>query len=215
MNIRRLIKVNLINIGLLALIVGFRIAAGLLFDDHDGTSNYLMVNAITILFGLGWAGFAIYSNITVIKEDKIDRKKSLQELKSRINSAGNKKFFKAERNHLITMLDSLDLRKKYFEAMDKDSKLRELFFLTENQMMRNVTNAAEYMETFDYISGRDTGYLNTVCNDSQVLLDKFNKLVELSVTYDDEAKEYDTREIDDMIDALETMKKTGRATLGS
>ncbi len=215
MNIRRLIKVNLINVGLLLLIIGFRVVAGMLFNDHDGESDYMMVNIITMLFGLGWAGFSIFSNVTVIKEEKLERKKSLQDLRNRVAHAGNKKYFKNERNILQSSLDSLDSRKKYFEAMDKDSKLRELFILTENQMMRNATNAAEYMETFDYISGRDTGYLNGVCAESQHLLDRFNKLVELSVTYDDEARGYDTREIDDMIEALETMKKTGKATLGS
>ena len=92
--------------------------------------------------------------------------------------------------HLINMLDSIESRKKYFDEMDKYSRLRELFELTENQMIRNVTNACEYMETFDYISGKDTGYVTQVCTDSQHLLDRFNKLVELSVTFDDEARDY-------------------------
>ena len=133
----------------------------------------------------------------------------------RIAKAGNRKFFREERALFQTMLDSLESRKKYFEAMDEYSRMRELYEMTQNQMMRNVSNAAEYMETFDYISGKDTGYIRGVCNESQILLDKFNKLVELSVTYDDGVKDYDTREIDDMIEALETMKKTGKATLGS
>ena len=54
-----------------------------------------------------------------------------------------------------------------------------------------------------------------MCDSSQELLNKFNKLVELSVTFDDTTLDYDTREIDDMIEALEEMKKTGKATLGS
>ena len=82
-------------------------------------------------------------------------------------------------------------------------------------MVRNITNATEYIETFDYFSGKDSGYVKSMCDDSQHLLDKFNKLVELSVTYDDTATDFDTREIDDMINALETMRETGKARLGS
>ena len=215
MDLRKLIKVNLINVGILALIVVFRLVAGLLFDDHDGANDYLLINLITILFGLGWAGFTIFSNVSVIKEDKIEQKRSLQDLRVRIAKAGNRKFFREERALFQTMLDSLESRKKYFEAMDEYSRIRELYEMTQNQMMRNVSNAADYMDSFDYISGKDTGYIRGVCNESQLLLDKFNKLVELSVTYDDGVTDYDTREIDDMIEALETMKKTGKATLGS
>ena len=129
--------------------------------------------------------------------------------------AGNKKFYKNERRLLLNMIESIESRKSYFELHDKDSKLRELFDLTENQMVRNITNATEYIETFDYYTGKDSGYVKGLCDDSQHLLDKFNKLVELSVTYDDTATDYDTREIDDMINALEKMRETGKARLGS
>ena len=71
------------------------------------------------------------------------------------------------------------------------------------------------IETFDYVAGVDSGYINQMCDSSQELLNKFNKLVELSVTFDDTTLDNDTREIDDMIEALEEMKKTGKATLGS
>ena len=222
MDIKKLLKNNLINIGLLALIIGFRLAAGLLFDDHDISSDpakygtiLLAINMLTVLFGLAWGGFTIYSNWVVVKEEKLERKRNLLELRARVQKAGRKKDFRTERMHLINMLDSIESRKKYFDEMDKYSRLRELFELTENQMIRNVTNACEYMETFDYISGKDTGYVTQVCTDSQHLLDRFNKLVELSVTFDDEARDYDTREIDDMIEALERMKKTGKGALGS
>ena len=116
---------------------------------------------------------------------------------------------------MLNMLDSLENRRKYFMALERDSKLRELFLMTRSQMIRNVTNVSEYIETFDYISGVDSGYIKEIGEQSQDLLNRFNKLVELSVTYDDTTLDYDTREIDDMIEALEEMKKTGKATLES
>ena len=213
---RGFIKINLINLIILGAIVLFRVLAGMLFNDHDEDSSmYMAVNITTIVMGLFWAIYAIYSNTTILKEDKIERKRSIEELKTRLMKAGNKKFYKNERRLLLNMIESIESRKSYFELHDKDSKLRELFDLTENQMVRNITNATEYIETFDYFSGKDSGYVKSMCDDSQHLLDKFNKLVELSVTYDDTATDFDTREIDDMINALETMRETGKARLGS
>jgi hypothetical protein len=46
------------------------------------------------------------------------------------------------------------------------------------------------------------------------MLDKFNKMVELSVSLDDDVMSYDTREIDDMIEALEELKRSGKNQLG-
>lgn len=216
MDIRKFLKINLINLIILGAIVLFRVLAGMLFNDHDEDSGmYMAVNITTIVMGLVWAIYAIYSNITILKEDKIERKRSIEELKTRLMKAGNKKFYKNERRLLLNMIESIESRRSYFELHDKDSKLRELFDLTENQMVRNITNATEYIETFDYFSGKDSGYVKSMCDDSQHLLDKFNKLVELSVTYDDTATDFDTREIDDMINALETMRETGKARLGS
>jgi hypothetical protein len=215
-DIRKFLKINLINLIILGAIVLFRVLAGMLFNDHDEDSGmYMAVNITTIVMGLVWAIYAIYSNITILKEDKIERKRSIEELKTRLMKAGNKKFYKNERRLLLNMIESIESRRSYFELHDKDSKLRELFDLTENQMVRNITNATEYIETFDYFSGKDSGYVKSMCDDSQHLLDKFNKLVELSVTYDDTATDFDTREIDDMINALETMRETGKARLGS
>ena len=214
--IKSFLKINIINLVILGAVVLFRILAGMLFDDHDEGSNmYMVVNITTVILGMIWAAYAIYSNATILKEDKIEHKRNITELKTRLMRAGNRKFYVAERKHLLNMIESIESRQAYFEQKDSYSKLRELFELTENQMVRNITNATEYIETFDYISGRDSGYVKSMCDDSQHLLDKFNKLVELSVTYDDTATDYDTREIDDMINALENMRKTGKARLGS
>ncbi|MBR3041557.1 MAG: hypothetical protein IKH94_02660 [Eubacterium sp.] len=217
MNIRKLLKVNLINIIILALIVAFKIFSGMLFDAHDSNNSglYTFSLVLSFIFLLLWGAYTIYSNVSVVKEDKLEKKKNAVEVRNRLMKAGNRKFFVNERKTMVTLLDSLAAREKYFEAMDSSSKLPELFELTTNQMIRNATNVAEYMETFDYISGRDSGYVGTICNDSQHLVDKFNKLVELTVTYDDTSRDYDTREIDDMIEALETMRKTGKGALGS
>ena len=162
--------------------------------------------------GLAWAAYAIYSNVITVKESDVT---DIANVKNRLIHAGNKRFFVKERTHMLNMLDSLENRRKYFMALERDSKLRELFLMTRSQMIRNVTNVSEYIETFDYISGVDSGYVKEIGEQSQDLLNRFNKLVELSVTYDDTTLDYDTREIDDMIEALEEMKKTGKATLES
>lgn len=211
---KELIKVNIINIVILALVVLFKVATGLLFNDHDGGSAmYTLTNIITVGLLLGWAGYTIYSNMSVLKEDETDEKKKFSRLRNRISKAGNLKFFVNERNHFIKMWDSIQSRENYFLSDERDERVRELYILTRNQMYRYITDAADYLESYDYYSGKDSGYLKGVCEESQILLDKFNKMVELSVSVDDEVFAYDTREIDDMIEALEMMKKSGKNKL--
>ncbi len=211
---KELIKVNIINIVILALVVLFKVATGLLFNDHDGGSAmYTLTNIITVGLLLGWAGYTIYSNMSVLKEDETDEKKKFSRLRNRISKAGNLKFFVNERNHFIKMWDSIQSRENYFLSDERDERVRELYILTRNQMYRYITDAADYLESYDYYSGKDSGYLKGVCEESQILLDKFNKMVELSVSVDDEVFSYDTREIDDMIEALEMMKKSGKNKL--
>ena len=212
---KELIKVNIINIVILALVVLFKVATGLLFNDHntEDSSMYLLTNIITVGLLLGWAGYTIYSNMSVLKENETDEKKKFSRLRNRISKAGNLKFFVNERNHFIKMWDSIQSRENYFLSDERDERVRELYILTRNQMYRYVTDAADYLESYDYYSGKDSGYLKGVCEESQILLDKFNKMVELSVSVDDEVFAYDTREIDDMIEALEMMKKSGKNKL--
>lgn len=212
MDLKKLLKVNIINIVILALIVLFYMVSTSIFGDSASMGMFNTVRIITVVMGLAWAAYAIYSNVITVKESDVT---DIANIKNRLIHAGNKRFFVKERTHMLNMLDSLENRKKYFMALERDSKLRELFLMTRSQMIRNVTNVSEYIETFDYISGVDSGYIKEIGEQSQDLLNRFNKLVELSVTYDDTTLDYDTREIDDMIEALEEMKKTGKATLES
>ena len=52
-----------------------------------------------------------------------------------------------------------------------------------------------------------------MCYDSEQLVDKFNRLMELSVSYDDTSLGMDTRELDDMISSLEYMRDIGKGRL--
>ena len=212
MDLKKLLKVNIINIVILALIVLFYMVSTSIFGDSKSMGMFNTVRIITVVMGLAWAAYAIYSNVITVKESDVT---DIANVKNRLIHAGNKRFFVKERTHMLNMLDSLENRRKYFMALERDSKLRELFLMTRSQMIRNVTNVSEYIETFDYISGVDSGYVKEIGEQSQDLLNRFNKLVELPVTYDDTTLDYDTREIDDMIEALEEMKKTGKATLES
>ena len=221
---KKLIKANIINIVILALVALFKIATGILFDEGAinqaygeqkkllSTCNTISIVIFVVLL-LAWAGYTVYSNWSIIKEDESDEKKKFSKLRNRISNAGNLKFFVEERKHLVNMWDGIQSREKYFLSEERDERVRALYNLTRNQMYRYVTDAADYLDSYDYYSGVDSGYLRGVCEDSQRLLDKFNKMVELSVSVDDEVLSYDTREIDDMIEALEMMKNSGKNKL--
>ena len=215
MDIRKLLKVNTINIIILALVFLFKFVTGFMFDDHSGdnASIVMMTNVITAILLVGWAGYTIYSNMTVIKEYNDRDKALLAGARSRLLKAGNQRCFTKERQHLVKMWDSMMTREKYFLSKDRDDRVKDLYLMTRNQMMRYVTDASEYMESFDYISGKDSGYLKGLCNEAEVMLNKFNTIVELSVSVDDEVLSYDTREMDDMIEALEELKESGKNKL--
>jgi hypothetical protein len=174
----------------------------------------MLSNVLTVVLLLGWAGYTVYSNMSVVKEEQDEEKKRLAGMRTRVLRAGNQKFFVKERAHLVNMWDSMMSREKYFLSDDRDERVRELYLLTRNQMMRYITDSCEYLESFDYISGKDSGYLREMCAESQTMLDKFNRMVELSVSVDDEVMAYDTREMDDMIEALEELKRSGKNKLG-
>ncbi|MCR5227024.1 MAG: hypothetical protein K6E27_07420 [Eubacterium sp.] len=173
-----------------------------------------MSNVITVVLLLGWAGYTVYSNLSVIKESQDDEKRMIASVRPRLLRAGNQKFYVKERTHLVNMWDSMMSREKYFLSDERDERIRSLYVMTRNQMMRYATDACEYLESFDYISGKDSGYLRGLCEESEVMLNKFNTLVELSVSVDDEVLSYDTREMDDMLEALEELKKSGKNKLG-
>ena len=211
--LRNLIKVNIIN----AIILGLVVLSYFIFD-LVADKNSSLPTIITIIFGLVWAAYTIYSNYSILSAERkqfddygeVTYKKDIIR---KLNNAGRSVFMQ-ERQHLTRMYDSLISREDYILKRDRNSRLRELYELTEKQMLRNIINATEYMSTFDYISGSDSGYLQKVCGENQQLLNKFNELIELSVTYDDSFKDFDTRELDDMIESLKQMRDSGKGTLG-
>ena len=167
MDLKKLLKVNIINIVILALIVLFYMVSTSIFGDSKSMGMFNTVRIITVVMGLAWAAYAIYSNVITVKESDVT---DIANVKNRLIHAGNKRFFVKERTHMLNMLDSLENRRKYFMALERDSKLRELFLMTRSQMIRNVTNVSEYIETFDYISGVDSGYVKEIGEQSQDLL---------------------------------------------
>lgn len=214
MDIKNLLKVNLINIVLLGLVALLYVVFNNIFEFSTGVTL-----GVTGVFALIWAFYAIYSNYTLLVSDKdyddeINSKNHVKNLVGKLKTAGNPKVFKSEREALCRIYESVVSRKSYLAQKGKDERLYELYTLTENQIVRNMENALEYISTFDYISGRDTGYLRRIVNDSQQLLDKFNMLMELSVSFDDTSRDYDTRELDDMIESLQKMRDIGKGRLG-
>ena len=215
MDIKGFIKINLINLILLGLV-------GLVYYIFNNVFEFAsgITIGFTVILGMLWAAFTIYSNYSYLvaddgyRDDDIDRKNYQKAALKRLMSAGKKGYFVKERETLERVYESVVSRKAYIEKKDRDSRLYELYMLTENQILRNIVDVTEYIETYDYLSGHDTSYINKVCYDSEMLLNKFNKLVELSVTYDDTTLAYDTKEIDDMINSLELMRQTGKGRLG-
>ena len=191
--------------------------------EHVPTEIVITVFAISIT--IAWAGYKIYSKLSKRKKrKKEDRERSTP--RGRVLKSGNKRLFIKERIRLVNAWDSMVNREEYFLSKDRDDKVKEIYLQARNQMERYLLDAGQYLESFDYISGKessyyyysdfyfkDSSYLENLCTEAETMLDKFNKMVELSVSIDDDVMSYDTREIDDMIEVLEELKNAGKNKL--
>ena len=111
-------------------------------------------------------------------------------------------------------LVSFQERRPITEALVKEFQFKLTNNTYDTRRYQLGERSGEYKK-HDYVTGKDSGYLQEMCGDTQYLLDRFNKLAELSVTFDDTSLDYDTQEIEDMIENLELMRKTGKAKLES
>ncbi len=178
----------------------------------ENVSEGFVIAVFAISITIAWAGYKIYSKLSKRKKrKKEDRERSTP--RGRVLKSGNKRLFVKERIRLVNAWDSMVNREEYFLSKDRDDKVKEIYIQARNQMERYLLDAGQYLESFDYISGKDSSYLENLCTEAETMLDKFNKMVELSVSIDDDVMSYDTREIDDMIEALEDLKNAGKNKL--
>lgn len=215
MDIKNLLKVNIINIVLLAFLCGLYLLFSYVFEFSASVTI-----AIIAILAIFWAIYAVYSNYTLLMADRnydddVDSKNYTKKLINSLKNSGNKATFQDERKALILSYESVISRKAYIEKQGQYTKLYDLYELTENQIVRNIENAVQYINTYDFVSGKDTGYMRKLSNESTQLVEKFNTLMELSVSYDDASRDYDTRELDDMIETLQKMKAVGKGKLGA
>lgn len=213
MDIKGMLKVNIINLVLLGLIGLVYYLFNSIFEFSFG-----LTAVVTGLLGLAWIVYTLYSNYTMLnvnvnRDHDIDSKNYAKDVLSKLYAAGKRNYFMEERNRLARAYESVVSRKAYLEKKGRERRVYELYELTEGQILRNIIDSTEYISTYDYISGRDNGYLTKMCYDSELLVDKFNKLMELSVSYDDTTLGYDTKELDDMIESLEKMRESGKGRL--
>ena len=178
----------------------------------ENVSEGFVVAVFAFAITIALAGYTIYSKLSIRKKrKKEDRERSTP--RGRVLKSGNKRLFVKERIRLVNAWDSMVNREEYFLSKDRDDKVKEIYIQARNQMERYLLDAGQYLESFDYISGKDSSYLENLCTEAETMLDKFNKMVELSVSLDDDVMSYDTREIDDMIEALEELKNAGKNKL--
>ena len=201
-NIKNLIKVNLINIALLLLVVLIYI----IFNNVIELGLPVTLGA-TGLAGVIWFIFTLYSNYSILNTEddpftKVDPLKRFME-------SGKRGAFSMERKKMATMYNSILAREKYFGAMEKDSRMVEAYTMIRLQAENDLGKAADFFDSYDYVYGvygRDTAYLKKTMDEMQGLVTKLNQLVELSYSLDDNIKDVDIRRVDDLIESLETMK---------
>ncbi len=203
MVIKNLIKTNLINLGLLVLVVLIYVIFNGLLD-----MEVPMTLAATGFAGVIWIIYTLYSNYVALntKDNPILKTDSIKGL----NDAGRRGAFSKERQELCTMYNSIMSREKYFGSMDPDSRLPEAYVMIRLQAENDLERATDFINSYDYeygVYGRDTAYLKETMKDMEGLVKKLNQLVELSYSLDDNIKKVDMRKVDDLIESLQTMKE--------
>ena len=115
MDIKGMLKVNIINLILLGLIGLVYYLFNSIFEFSFG-----LTAVVTGLLGLAWIVYTLYSNYTMLnvnvnRDHDIDSKNYAKDVLSKLYAAGKRNYFMEERNRLARAYESVVSRKAYLE----------------------------------------------------------------------------------------------------
>lgn len=152
---------------------------------------------ITIAFALVWLFYTVGANVTLLKGQKA---------KEKLKDSDRGGFFKKQIDAISRQYESIKSREEFFADNTEDS-MKDMYYKILEQMHSNIDSAAAYIETYDYYTKPEPSYLNNLCEQGDILVNKFNRLVEQIVDIDTNLTTLDMAYVDDLLSCLEEVKK--------
>lgn len=148
-----------------------------------------------IACGVLWLIYTIAANVVLLKS---------RHSTVRLEDSNEKGYFDKQVRQIKQQYNSIKSRKE-FMSQSTDS-MQELYEKILEQAESNIDSAAAYIESYDYHTKPEPIYLNDLCNQGDILVKKFNTLVEQLVDIDTNPTALDMSYVDEVVDCLKEMQ---------
>ena len=152
---------------------------------------------VSIAFTAVWLIYTIGANLMLLKGQKA---------KEKLKDSDRKGVFKRQVNAISRQYESIKSREDFFADNTEDS-MKDMYYKILEQMHSNMDSATAYIETYDYYTRPNPVYLDNLCKQGDILVGKFNRLVEQIVDIDTNLTTLDMAYVDDLLNCLEEVKK--------
>ncbi len=158
--------------------------------------------AIGIAFSVLWLLYTIFANKALLTGEKV------KPVRERLRESNSKGLFNREVQLLETQYDSIKSREEYMN--NSTDGMRELYYKILEQAESNLDSAEAYMNSYDYYTRPEPTYLRNLVHDGDILVKRFNTLVEKMVDIDTNPTSLDMKYVDDVTDFLDEIKEHQR-----
>ncbi len=166
-------------------------------------SDNIPLSAVSISI---WLIYTVFSNLHLIRQNKIEESRKKKEPLEKLLSCDKRKRFTKQITKLETHYKSILSREEYIKTSTET--MRDLYAKILEQSGSNIESAVAYIKSYDYYTNPEPVYLNKLCDEGELLVNKFNSLVEHLVDIDTNPTELDMVYVDDVISCLDEMKQS-------
>jgi len=159
---------------------------------------------------IGIVGSILWLVYTVLANKFILTKKKEKPMKDRLHDSNRKGLFNKEVAKLQTQYDSIKSREDYM--MKSSSSMQDLYQKILEQAESNMDSATAYIESYDYFTRPDPTYLRKLVSDGDLLVQRFNTLVEKMVDIDTNPTTLDMKYVDDVTELLDELQEYRQVT---
>ena len=159
---------------------------------------------------IGIVGSILWLVYTVLANKFILTKKKEKPMKNRLHDSNRKGLFNKEVAKLQTQYDSIKSREGYM--MKSSSSMQDLYQKILEQAESNMDSATAYIESYDYFTRPDPTYLRKLVSDGDLLVQRFNTLVEKMVDIDTNPTTLDMKYVDDVTELLDELQEYRQVT---
>ena len=180
-----------------------------LFMTVNTFSVIIFIMCMLLIFFVDWkigiGGTVLWLLYTILANKMVFTEEKEEPLEERLHKSNRKRLFTKEVNSLLDQYNSIKSREDYM--MKSSSGMTDLYYKILEQAESNIDSAAAYMESYDYYTKPDPEYLTGIVNDGEVLVDRFNTLVEKMVDIETNPTTLDMKYVDDVTDLLDELQE--------